>query len=194
MARSTPDTVEPDLAQQETNTERHPLYCINHPKTETLLRCSKCLAPICPKCAIRTPVGYRCPKCARGARSPLYALEPQHYGVAAIVALATSLIAGAIITQIGLLFTFLLAVPVGGLIGEIVRRSIGGKRGRPVQIITGVCIAMGAFAGPWLWGALSAGTFAVLPQNPLVYLASFTNISAILYSVLAIGAAIARLR
>ena len=40
------------------------MYCVNHPKSETLMRCSKCLEPICPKCAVRTPVGLRCPKCA----------------------------------------------------------------------------------------------------------------------------------
>ena len=37
-----------------------PTYCANHPTVETTLRCNKCGKPICAKCAIRTPTGYRC--------------------------------------------------------------------------------------------------------------------------------------
>ena len=172
----------------------NPMYCVNHPKTETLIRCNKCLDPICTKCAIRTPVGLRCPRCVRGARSPLYVLEPQHYVVASVVALAASLVTGALIARAGLLFTFFLAIPAGGLIGEAVMRSIHGKRGRTVQAITGVCIVLGAIAGPWLWSAIAAGTFASLPRNPLAYLVSMLNVNTIFYAVLAIGAAVARLR
>lgn len=170
------------------------MYCVNHPKTETLIRCSKCLVPICTKCAVRTPVGLRCAKCARVGRSPLYALEPQHYAIGAVVGLAVSLVVGTVMPQAGLFFTLFLAVPAGGLIAEAVVRSIHGKRGRPVQIITAVCIPMGACLGPWLWAAISAGSFAALPTSPLSYLATLLNINSILYSVLAVGAAVARLR
>lgn len=40
-----------------------PLYCANHPQTETTLRCNRCEKPICSKCAIHTPTGYRCKEC-----------------------------------------------------------------------------------------------------------------------------------
>ncbi len=43
-----------------------PTYCANHPGVETSLRCNKCGKPICAKCAIRTPTGYRCKECVRG--------------------------------------------------------------------------------------------------------------------------------
>ncbi len=39
------------------------LYCYRHPQVETTLRCNRCNKPICPKCAQRTPVGFRCPDC-----------------------------------------------------------------------------------------------------------------------------------
>ena len=169
------------------------MYCVNHPKTETLIRCSKCLDPICLKCAVRTPVGLRCPKCARVGRSPLYALGPQDYLIAAAVGLVLSLIAGAIVVQLGILFALLLAMPVGGIIAEAVLRSTHGKRGRSMQIITAVCIALGAVLGPWLWRAVSAGTLQALPGNPLSYLASLLNVNVALYAFLAIGAAVARL-
>ena len=86
------------------------MYCVNHPKTATLIRCSKCLDPICQKCAVRTPVGLRCPKCAWAGRSPSYMLAPQHYALVAVVALTASLIGGAIIVQLPLLFTFFLSI------------------------------------------------------------------------------------
>jgi hypothetical protein len=43
-----------------------PTYCANHPGVETSLRCNKCGKPICAKCAVRTPTGYRCRECVRG--------------------------------------------------------------------------------------------------------------------------------
>ncbi len=43
--------------------ESEPLYCYRHPQVETSLRCNRCNKPICPKCAQRTPVGFRCPDC-----------------------------------------------------------------------------------------------------------------------------------
>ena len=170
------------------------MYCVNHPKRETLIRCSRCLDPICLKCAVRTPVGLRCPKCARVGRSPLYQLRAEHYAIGALVALALSLVVGGIAPRLGLLLTFFLAAPIGGLIAEAVNRSTHGKRGRALQIITGAAIGLGAFLGPWLWAAVMAGTSHVLPSNPLAYAATLLNLNSLVYVVLAIGAAVARLR
>ena len=38
----------------------------------TGLRCSRCGKPICPQCAVRTPVGLRCPDCAGVRGLPTY--------------------------------------------------------------------------------------------------------------------------
>jgi len=38
-------------------------YCYIHPNVESNLRCNKCGNYICPRCAVRTPVGYRCTRC-----------------------------------------------------------------------------------------------------------------------------------
>jgi MFS family permease len=167
-------------------------YCVNHPQTETLVRCSKCLDPICPKCAVRTPVGLRCKKCASGKASPLYTLTAPQFLLAAAMGLALALVAGALARRVGLLFTFFLAPMAGGLIAETISRALHGKRGRALQLIVAVSIVLGAAAGPWLWQALLAGS--ALPGNPLAYLASLLALPAILYAVLAIGAAVARLR
>lgn len=41
-------------------------YCYRHPDRETLLGCGSCERPICTSCLVETPVGMRCPECARG--------------------------------------------------------------------------------------------------------------------------------
>ncbi len=48
------------------------LFCARHPNVETLLRCGRCETPICPRCAIATPVGMRCRECAQVRRPPMY--------------------------------------------------------------------------------------------------------------------------
>jgi membrane associated rhomboid family serine protease len=39
--------------------------CYRHPTRETNVSCSNCGRPICPECMTSTPVGMRCPECAR---------------------------------------------------------------------------------------------------------------------------------
>jgi membrane associated rhomboid family serine protease len=39
--------------------------CYRHPGRETNVQCSNCDRPICPDCMTVTPVGMRCPECAR---------------------------------------------------------------------------------------------------------------------------------
>lgn len=39
--------------------------CYRHPDRETKVSCSNCERPICPDCMTSTPVGMRCPECAR---------------------------------------------------------------------------------------------------------------------------------
>ena len=44
--------------------------CYRHPGRETGVSCSNCGRPICPDCMTPTPVGMRCPECAR-ERTPV---------------------------------------------------------------------------------------------------------------------------
>src|SRR5688572_30959115 len=39
--------------------------CYRHPDRETGVSCSSCGRPICTDCMIPTPVGMRCPECAK---------------------------------------------------------------------------------------------------------------------------------
>lgn len=63
--------------------------CYRHPDRETNVSCSRCGRPICPDCMYDSPVGMRCPECARDrtrARvSTARASAP--YGTYALIAL-----------------------------------------------------------------------------------------------------------
>jgi membrane associated rhomboid family serine protease len=48
--------------------------CYRHPSRETGVSCSNCGKPICPDCMTATPVGMRCPDCAR-QRTPVRTLR-----------------------------------------------------------------------------------------------------------------------
>ena len=48
------------MATQTTETT-----CYRHPGRPTRVSCSSCGRPICPDCMTPSPVGMRCPECAR---------------------------------------------------------------------------------------------------------------------------------
>jgi membrane associated rhomboid family serine protease len=51
--------------------------CYRHPNRETGVSCSNCGRPICPDCMTPTPVGMRCPECAR-QRTPVHTMRSMH--------------------------------------------------------------------------------------------------------------------
>ena len=63
----------------EGRTDVNSMKCTYHPDVETNLRCSKCGKPICPRCLVETPVGARCPDCARLYKLPTFNIAPHHY-------------------------------------------------------------------------------------------------------------------
>ena len=117
------------------------LRCARHPSTETVLRCGKCETPICPRCAIQTPVGARCPTCARVKRFALL-LKPRElalaigYGVGA--ATAGTLILG-FIPILGLIGWALLGLAVA----EATSVGANRKRVRELAPIAVACLLLG---------------------------------------------------
>ena len=64
--------------------------CYRHPDRETNVSCSRCGRPICPDCMYDSPVGMRCPECARGTHAGPPRLGPRAstpYGTYALIAL-----------------------------------------------------------------------------------------------------------
>lgn len=105
------------------------LFCSNHPTVATQLRCNRCEKPVCSRCAVLTPVGYRCRECVRGQQAVFETTKTLDYPVAAVVAGVGIALGAAILGSIGF-WGFLLAPVVGGGLAEVVRWAVGRRRSR----------------------------------------------------------------
>ena len=169
--------------------ESEVFYCINHPQVETRLRCSKCGNPICPKCAVQTPVGFRCPQCVRSQQAIFYTVTPLDYGISVVVGLVISIIAAFILSRVGIFLVLILGPVAGGVIAEVVRWAIRRRRGRWIWLVVGSCIVVGA-----LVAALFPFLFFLFTSQPVAYLPTLFRVDLIIYVALAVGTAYARLR
>lgn len=117
-----------------------PVPCADHPDTETRLRCSRCGKPICPRCAVRTPVGMRCPDCA-GTRATIKA-NPAGTAKAAAAGLAVATLAG---IGWGLLpnWQFYWALILGFGVVEMMARLLRWRQGVDLQAIAIAIVVYG---------------------------------------------------
>jgi hypothetical protein len=127
-----------------------PTYCANHPDVETSLRCNKCGKPICARCAVRTPTGYRCQECVRGQQKTFDTAEWVDYllgfGTAFILGLAASVLAGVVsgLSFIGWILIVVGAPSAGMIIAEGVRRVTRKHRSRALFITVAAGVVLGA--------------------------------------------------
>lgn len=114
--------------------------CADHPDTETRLRCSRCGKPICPRCAVRTPVGMRCPDCA-GTRATIKA-NPAGTAKAAAAGFAVATLAG---VGWGFLpnWQFYWALILGFGAVEAMARILKGRQGIDLQAIAIAIVVYG---------------------------------------------------
>jgi hypothetical protein len=162
--------------------ELETLHCAWHPDRATMLRCARCARPICPSCAQKHPVGWRCKECARELRSPLYKVSPAGYVAAGAAGLVASIIAAVILGAIPFwILVVFIAAGVGALVAEVVSWASGRKRGRGLQALTAVCMAAGVAVALALSGA---GVLPVPISLP----------SVLIYLLMGTGTAVARLR
>ena len=114
--------------------------CSYHPNVETRLRCSRCGKPICPQCAVRTPVGLRCPDCA-GTR-PTIAANPagtaRAAGAGFVVATLVAIAWGLFPT-----WGFYWALALGFGVVETMARLLRGRTGADLQAIAMAIISYG---------------------------------------------------
>jgi hypothetical protein len=152
-------------------------YCVNHPTVETGLRCNRCGDPICVRCAVHTPVGYRCKKCIREQQSSFYTGLPVDYIIASAVSFPLA-VAGAFITSlIGFFFLAIFIGPAAGaIVADLTWRAVGRRRSRYLWVIVCASIVIGALAVAVFW------------------VGSFVHLGLIIYTALAVSAAYGRLR
>jgi hypothetical protein len=118
---------------------------------------------------VLTPVGYKCPICAKPARSQYVVVKPQQL-------LRAILAGGGVGIGIGIALAF---IPFGGifmgfiwgaLTAEAARRASGGHREWSVGIVAVGAILIGGLAG-WLLGGVGALTVIIAVVVALANLA-----------------------
>lgn len=118
------------------------LYCANHPHTETTLRCNRCDKPICPKCAVSTPTGYRCKECVRGQQKIYDTTEWYDYLSSFIIASLLAFVGSRLVPIVGF-FTIFLAPIAGIVIAEAVRFIVRRRRSPRLYKVTAIAIVLG---------------------------------------------------
>ncbi len=131
----------------KTKANYNTMRCATHPGIETNLRCGKCGKPICPKCLVQTPVGARCPDCARLRKLPTYRVSIQYYLRAAGSGLGMAIVCGiawgVVMHLVPFLYLNLLLAPgVGYATGEVVSLSVNRKRGTGLAIVASLAVAI----------------------------------------------------
>jgi len=128
-----------------------PMYCANHPGVETTLRCNRCGKPICARCAVRTPTGYRCKECVRGQQKIFETAKWYDYGLGFITAGLLSLIASLLVSLISGVAGFfawiivIVAAPAAGaIIAEAARFVTRKHRSRALFITVAAAVVLGA--------------------------------------------------
>lgn len=147
---------------------------------EAILRCISCGTPITNmKGVVWTPVGQLCPDCARARRPRNYQVAPHELAIAAGVALVGSVLVSVPVVFFlggfgffGLMIAFIVAPFAAESIVRLLDWLTRAKRGRAMQIAVGVGIAVGA--------------------APLLLL--FQSLALLLFTIISISTAVARLR
>ncbi len=168
------------------------VYCVNHPNTETLLRCYRCGNPVCVKCVKRTPVGLLCKQCLSNQQAGFYTATPLDYVIVLVVGSVLSLIAGAIAGVLGgLWFVAIFYAPAaGGVIAKVIHFAIRRHRGRYIGLLAAVLVVLGALVvveGFPILAALATGQMSILMRG-------LFNIGLWIYLALATSTVYARLR
>jgi len=142
------------------------MRCAYHPDVETNLGCGKCDKPICPRCMVQTPVGARCPDCAKLYKLPTYRVSPKYYLRAAGAGLGMAIVCGAVWGVIAWVTPFfslnlILAPGAGYAISEVVSLSVNRKRGTGLAIVGGVAVAI-SYSITYFFVGLPSGLFIIL--------------------------------
>jgi hypothetical protein len=150
------------------------LFCVNHPRVETSLRCNKCDSPICVRCAKLTPVGYRCKQCLQQQQAVFYTGLPVDYVIVFIVSLAVAAAGAYLVSFLGFFLALFVSPTAGILAADLSWRAVGRRRSHHLWIASCASIVI--------------ATLGVLTYRP------YDTISLGIYVALAVSAAYGRLR
>jgi hypothetical protein len=157
------------------------LHCYRHPDRETRILCGRCERPICTRCAMQGPVGFRCKQCGTLAYDPLTSLRPSQMLLGLAISMGLAAVAGLIASQIGF-FGIIIGFFAGGFIAEAVTRVIGFKHGPRILALVIGGIIVGSVIGFGIDYAIFAAQLANLPEEIPVEELGF-GLSALLWDI-----------
>ncbi len=145
------------------------LTCANHPGVATSLRCNKCEKPICAKCAVRTPTGYRCKECMRAHQQSFDAAfnTARWYDyliallVPALLSLAVSIGVVFVTFLVWGLIVLILAPSAGELIARLTQAALRKRRSRALYRLVAIGVVLGALPVS-LFMLITGGWFILL--------------------------------
>lgn len=116
---------------------------------------------------VQTPVGARCPDCAKLYKLPTYRVSAKYYLRAAGTALGMAIVCGIawglVISLVPSIYlNLLLAAGVGYAIGEVVSLSVNRKRGTGLAIVGGIAVPISYLVSIFSPRGLSFGLLDLL--------------------------------
>ena len=121
-------------------------WCARHKNTKTRLRCGRCEKPICPKCTTYGPTGARCRDCVSYRGTHLYQASAKQLAITFAAAFALGLVGAIAISSTGLFLLVLFAPALGGILGPLLTRITGAKRGPVVAGVAAAGVGLGILA------------------------------------------------
>jgi hypothetical protein len=161
-------------------------FCVRHPTVETSLRCNKCGDPICVRCAVRTPVGYRCKTCIRQQQATFYTGSSVDYLIAGVVSLPMAAVGAYFVSFLGFFFAIFVSPVAGALVADAAWRAVGRRRSPNLWIIVCGGVILGTLGvALYQGGAFTGG---------VITSADFLRLDLGIYLFMALSAAYGRLR
>ena len=103
--------------------------CLRHPKTLSNLRCGRCGDLICPRCMVQSPVGARCPDCARIGVAPIFRATRAELATTIALSAGAASVFG---VAYGLVVWVLWQLPFNLQFGGLIASLVIGMAGKPV--------------------------------------------------------------
>lgn len=144
-------------------------YCQIHTDTATGLRCNNCERLMCAKCAVHTPVGYRCEQCVRQFENRLFNADQSYYAILFGVCAVGGLIGGFLANLVGFfIFVFFIGAAAGGVISEFAMRFIKGKRGRYAGQVAAAGVVVGVMVMAMILAATTVNSIISTSEQQLI--------------------------
>ncbi len=168
------------------------VYCTVHPTVETTLHCNKCGRPMCVRCAVRTPVGYRCKECVRGQQAVFYNANRFDPLIQLAVSFPLSAITAALAGMFGGFYLWFIAIPAssfaGFFIADLAHRAVGKRRGRYSWLIVAAGMVAGAVTVALIPALFYGLLLATLPTAPVdAYAEDYVPYSPLMLALLGSG-------